>query len=99
MWLLINHTTHAHSEAVLFFAACYMEKKIALFSYRYEIAVWLSKLFLLLVNNNRITYQVEKKGPESKNLEETPYYGREKIFSLLYGAEARLQPFCSSRKA
>ena len=35
-------------------------------------------------------------GPEIKNLEKTPYYGRERIFFLLFLAEARLQPFCSS---
>ena len=38
-------------------------------------------------------------GTEIKNLEETRYYGRERIFFLLFGAEARLQPFCSSPKA
>ena len=38
-------------------------------------------------------------GPEIKNLEKTPYYGRERIFFLLFLVEARLQPFCSSRKA
>ena len=38
-------------------------------------------------------------GPEIKILEETPYYGRERIFSSFFGTEARLQPFCSSHKA